>query len=139
MMYEKGRYVALQIQSRTTELVTRIHEVDGLGPDTEVVFVGKAPYSFLDTAGFYEYAYSNYGVMGIDNAKEIMYSPELVTSYMQNILGYNLNYQFYDRCNSINDNKEKYERELKEMPIYPYVGSIKKCDDLVLVKLSEDY
>lgn len=140
MLYEKGRFVAQQINSKSIEIVTRVHEIDGLKSDTPIVFVGDAPYLFLETKEWSAaYEYSNYSVMGVGNASEVAYNPGILISYIQNVLGYNDNYQTYDTCESVLEDEEHFRNIVDSMTVYPYKGSIQMCDGIVFVKMSDDY
>lgn len=139
MLYEKGRLIAYQINAKSTEIAARIHEIDGLELDTPIVFVGNAPYWFLDTNGTVAYKYSNYSVEGIGTALEIVYKQDVLISYMRNVLGYNFNYQTYDTCETLYEDESYYRSIIDSMPVYPYEGSLQMKDGMVFVKLSYDY
>ena len=102
--------------------------------------VGNAPYSFLDNTEWGAvHEYSNYSVMGIGNASEVVYNPGILISYIQNVLGYNDNYQTYDTCESVLEDEEHFRNIVDSMTVYPYKGSIQMSDGIVFVKMSDDY
>ncbi|MDD3138573.1 MAG: glucosyltransferase domain-containing protein [Lachnospiraceae bacterium] len=130
--YEKSRYSAMQISAKSTELCTTIHNVKGVTNDTPVVFVGKAPFSFLKSTGV-GITYEEEHIRGIGSPSELIYSDEILESYLCNVLSYDLNIVHYDIF------EDKFTKQIDLMNIYPSEGSVKLIDGNLFIKLSSDY
>ena len=112
-----------------TTLVTKIEATDGFSKDTKVLFIGD--YSGELLVNNDEHFKSINGITGIINNLSLInaYSKEY---FLKNYIGITFNY-----ANESITDQIKNTQEFKEMDIYPYYNSIKKINDIIVVKFSE--
>ncbi len=128
VQYEKSERTKAEMDSKITELITIIHTADGYTPSTPIVFSGKTPYNFLKSG----YVTGSYAYMlGYSRAEDMIYSDDILGSYITNVLNYDIVMQRYAEVGVT------YESILKEMPVYPAQGSLKMVNGVLLVKLGE--
>lgn len=116
-------------QSFYTTLVTRIESIPGFDKDTKIAFLG-----------FYggELLYHNSNSFpNMDSFTGILSNYEMITAYskenfIKNYIGVDFNYATEEEINNL-----KTKNEVQEMELYPYDNSIKKIDDIIVVKFSD--
>lgn len=125
--YLKKSMVYDSTQSIFTRIIDRVEQVEGYIPgETEVLFVGNIQKSniYKQREGFYD------GGTGMNTDLPTTYDGPLI-SYINYVLGYNMNIVALYNVNDIKENKE-----IMSMPPFPNKDSIKMIDGVVVVKLS---
>lgn len=111
-------------------LANRIESAEGFDENTKVAFVGTYTGGLL--AGNY-IAFSD-----LDDFTGILNNYELINAYskenfIRNYIGIDFNYATSEEIQNLINNKE-----VQEMSNYPYDNSIKKIDNIIVVKFSEE-
>ena len=111
------------------DVVTRIKNMEEFNADSKIVIVGEYDYEKL--CDFYNFDKIGY-FFGVNSNVELVnvYSKY---NFIEFYLGFNANFIEENEVKSKLEDNQIY----KNMPTYPYYGSIQKIDDLIVVKFSD--
>jgi hypothetical protein len=127
--YIKAHFVYEQGYAYSVELATRIESYDGYTKDIPILFVGSRGKTINMIPGFDELSKFTSSINNIPS----YYS---YVTFMQNFLGFRHGIKL---CDSSDIAQYNLEQTLESMPLYPENGSIKKINDVLVVKFSTDY
>ena len=131
-VYYKISLINAEIDSKLISLVTRIQMTEGYVNGMKVAFVGDTPYEFMESSGVLHEAEENFDTIGygLGNGAGEIYSEGILNAYINNRLSVLIQ--------SSKLAEEEIDTELiTNMPTYPSYGSIRKCNDVMVVKLGE--
>ena len=126
--YLKFRLSQENTQSFYTSLVTRIENIQGFDENTKVALIGNYKGEMLnDNSKYFE---------ELDDFTGIFSNTELINAYSKEnfikyYIGVDLNYATEEEIEKISSLEE-----FINMDIYPYDNSIKKIDNIIVVKFS---
>ena len=135
IIYANESYFELKLSYENTHsfyttLTTRIESIQGFNKDTKIAFIGLYTGETL-------YINANY-FSDLDDFTGIISNLEMISAYsnenfIKNYIGVDFNYASEEEINELQNNEE-----VKEMNIYPYDNSIKKINNIIVVKFSEE-
>ena len=135
IIYANESYFELKLSYENTHsfyttLTTRIESIQGFNKDTKIAFIGSYTGEML-------YINANY-FSDLDDFTGIISNLEMISAYsnenfIKNYIGVDFNYASEEEINELQNNEE-----VKEMNIYPYDNSIKKINNIIVVKFSEE-
>jgi len=124
-VYTKAHIVYEQSYAYSVELITRIESADNYIKDIPILMIGKPGATISEFPEF-----NKLKITGSDNNLINKYS---YMSFLHSFLGIKLNVKEADLTDIERYNLKK---EIRKMPFYPNQGSIKKINDIIVVKFS---
>ncbi len=109
-------------------VITNIMNTPGYDENSKISIIGKYNSKELYTESYKDYVYFT----GIPNGYDMINAYSKI-QFINYFLGFNGNFIKEDEVKDYLENNE----EFKNMPIYPYYGSVRKIDDIIVVKLSD--
>ena len=135
-------HMFVEAQTICTNMIMRIENCEGFKEDEDVVLIGALQYNNYYQTTKETNAEILKAYLGPGNSNNVngVNWGSWLSKYMTNILNSSLQYTYYDSLDKYqrdNDLSAGVLMEIKEMPSYPLLGSVKKIDNTIYVNLGE--